>query len=91
MKIPTKDEYFKKMRSDPDFLSLLKRASTQERKQILSTIEYFAESMYDMMIEAMASTVSNPGISNEIDEALKNGVNIVKESDGSPITPKQKS
>ena len=88
MKIPTQEEYFKKLRSDPLYISLLKKASPEERKKIINTVEYVAGSMLEALSVGMGAMNSDPEMAQEIVEALKTGDGIIKESDGSPIVSK---
>lgn len=85
MKIPTKDEYFKKLRSNSQYLENLKQAPAEERKQIINTIEYIMGSIFDSMSHAFSNMNSNPDIQKEIVEALKTGNGIIKENDGEPF------
>lgn len=86
MKIPTREQYFKKLRSDPLYVALLKKAPAEERKQIINTIEHIAGSLLDAMTMGFSAVKENPQIVDELAEALKTGGGIIKESDGSPIT-----
>lgn len=85
MRIPTQEEYFKKLRSDPTYISLLKKASLDERKKIINTVEYIAGSMLSALTAGFSSVGSDPESAKELIEAMKTGEGIIKESDGSPI------
>jgi len=94
MKIPTQEEYFKKLRSNPMYVSLLKSASPEERKKIINTVEYVAGSLLEALSVGVSTMNSDPEMAKEIVEALKTGDGIIKESDGAPIiskpTPEEK-
>jgi len=90
-KIPTKEEYFKTLRSHKVYSAILKKAPDDAaRRQIISTVEYIASSLFDGVLPVMATATSNPESAEKISEALKTGDNIIKESDGAPIAPKSK-
>ena len=91
MKIPTQEEYFKKLRSNPIYVSLLKKASPEERKKIINTVEYVAGSMLEALSIGVSAMNSDPETAKEIVEALKTGDGIIKESDGAPIVSKSTS
>jgi hypothetical protein len=88
MKIPTQEEYFKKLRSNPMYVSLLKSASPEERKKIINTVEYVAGSLLEALSVGVSTMNSDPEMAKEIVEALKTGDGIIKESDGAPIVSK---
>jgi len=44
-KIPTKEEYLKELRSNQDYLEILKAAPKEDRKQIINTVEHVATKM----------------------------------------------
>jgi hypothetical protein len=90
MKIPTKEEYFKKLRSDKDYQSLLKAAPSDERQRIINTVETVMSSMFEAFSLMASNAKGDPNIAKEVTEALKTGVGIIKESDGSPIAPEKK-
>jgi len=90
MRIPTKEEYFKKLRSDKDYQSLLKAAPPDERRKIIGTVETLMNSMLDAFTFMASTAQENPDVAKEIAEVLKGGGNIIKESDGAPLTPKEK-
>lgn len=88
MKIPSKEECFRKLKSDPAFLSLLKKAPLEERKQIINTIDHVAGSLFDALMFVRSQANTNSEASQEILEALKTGDGIIKESDGAPMAKK---
>jgi hypothetical protein len=88
MKIPTQEEYFKKLRSNSMYVSLLKSASPEERKKIINTVEYVAGSLLEALSVGVSTMNSDPEMAKEIVEALKTGDGIIKESDGAPIVSK---
>ena len=90
-KIPTKEEYFKALRNHKAYAAILKKApDAATRKQIISTVEHIAGSLFDGVIPVMMTASANPEGAEKISEALKTGDNIIKESDGAPIAPKSK-
>lgn len=88
MKIPTREEYFKKLRSDPLYLALLKKAPAEERKQIINTVEYVAGTMLEALTLGVGAMKEDPQTAQDLIEALKTGSGIIKESDGTPIAKK---
>lgn len=91
MKTITKQEYFKKLRSNQEYQSILKKIpDAEERKRAINTVEYIVGNFIDAMLFARSSAAENPESAEKIMEALKTGDNIIKESDGSPIDPKAK-
>jgi hypothetical protein len=87
MKIDSKNEYFKKLRSKPEYLAALKKVSSaEERKQIIATVEYIAGNLFEALAFAAGTMREDPQIAQQISEALKTGDGIIKESDGMPIT-----
>ncbi len=90
MKIPTKEEYFKHLRSDKEYQAVLKAAPPEERKRIIGTVETVMTSMIEAFTMMAAQAKEDPAAAKEVAEALKDGVGIIKESDGSPIRPKEK-
>ncbi|NBO99486.1 MAG: hypothetical protein EBU90_05065 [Proteobacteria bacterium] len=90
MKTPTKQEYFKILRSNPEYLSLLKKIpEAHERKKTINIVEYVAGNIYDALIMMNASSKQNPEILDKISEALKTGDGIIKENDGNPVVQNQ--
>jgi len=86
MKIPTKEEYFRTLRSDPRYSSALKQVSTDtDRKKIIGIIEHVAGTLFEALVPALGAANSDPEAAQKISEALKTGVGIIKESDGAPI------
>jgi hypothetical protein len=86
MKIDSKNEYFKKLRSKPEYLAALKQVpSAEERRQIIATIEHIAGNLFEALSSVAASMREDPQIAQQISEALKTGDGIIKESDGMPI------
>jgi len=91
MKIPTKQEYFKKLRSNQEYQALLKKIpNVEERKRAINTIEYIMENFINAFSMVASEAAKNPESAEKIMEALKTGDNIIKENDGSPIDPKAK-
>lgn len=90
MHIPTKEEYFKKLRSDKDYQAVLKAAPPEERRRIIGTVETFMNSMLEAFTMMASTAQQDPAAAKEFTEALKDGINIIKESDGSPIPPQEK-
>jgi len=86
-KIPTKEETLKKIKSDPSFMSVLKKASIEERKQILATIDHVAGSFFDAMMFVAANKEAAER-SEDLQAAMKTGDGIIKENDGSPLNSK---
>ncbi len=86
-KIPTKEEALKKIKSDPSFMLVLKKAPAEERKQILATIDHVAGALIDSILFVAANQKGN-GSSEDLEQAMKNGDGIIKENDGSPINQK---
>lgn len=85
-KIPTKKEYLNKLRNHPDYVTLIKKVqSNEERKQIVSRVEFFANTMFDAVFSVVGHAQQNPEANQKIMEALKTGDNIIKESSGEPI------
>jgi hypothetical protein len=85
-KIPTKEEYFKKLRSNEGYIAVLKKAPDEEtRKRIISTVEHVAGSLFDGILPVLGSLKSDPEAASKISEALKTGIGIIKENDGAPI------
>ena len=90
-KIPTKEEYLKALRNHQVYSTIIKKAPDDAtRRQIISTVEYVANAMFDGIIPVLSTAASNPEAASQISEALKTGDNIIKESDGAPIAPKSK-
>ena len=90
MKTPTKQEYFKILRSNPEYLSLLKKIpEANDRKKAINIVEYVAGNIYDALIMMNASSKQNPEILDKISEALKTGDGIIKENDGSSVVQNQ--
>lgn len=90
MHIPTKEEYFKKLRSNKDYQAVLKAAPPEERRRIIGTVETFMNSMLEAFTMMASNAQQDPAAAKEFTEALKGGINIIKESDGSPIPPQEK-
>jgi len=91
MKIPTKQEYFKMIRSNPEYLSLLKKIpEADERRKAIHTVEYIAGSIFDALLMISADASKNPEVSEKISAAMKTGDGIIKENDGSPIVQDKK-
>ncbi len=90
MKLPTKQEYFKRLRNDKDYQAVLKAAPPEERQRIIGTVETFMNSMLEAFTMMAAQAKEDPEAAKEIAEALKAGVGIIKESDGSPLRSKEK-
>lgn len=90
-KIPTKEEYLKTLRNHKIYSTIIKKAPDDAtRRQIISTVEYVANAMFDGIIPVLSTASSNPEAASQISEALKTGDNIIKESDGAPIAPQPK-
>lgn len=87
-KIPTKEEYLKSLRSNADYLAVLKAASAEERKQIIDTVEYVTTVMLESLTMISAKTQQDPKLAQQIIEAMKTGEGIIKENDGSPVVSK---
>lgn len=85
MKIPTQKEYFNKLRSNPLYVALLKKAPPEERKQIINTVEYFTGNLLEALTLSMSAMKEDPKTAQDLIEALKAGNNIIKENDGAPI------
>jgi hypothetical protein len=86
MKIPTREEYFKKLRSNSDYLAALKQAPTDaDRKKIIGVVEHIVGTMFDALLPTLSVIKSDPDAAQKITEALKTGDGIIKESDGAPI------
>lgn len=90
MKLPTKDEYFKKLRSDKEYQAILKMAPAEERKKIAGTVEMVVSSMFDAFSTVAARMKQDDNFAKEVESALKDGTSIIKESDGSPLASKEK-
>jgi hypothetical protein len=91
MKIPTKQEYFKQLRSNKEYLSILKGIpDAAERKKAINTVEYIIGSLFEAFTMSKISSKENPEAEEKISQALKTGDGIIKESDGAPIEPKEK-
>lgn len=91
MKIPTKQEYFKQLRSNKEYLSLLKKFPDDvERRQAINVVEHVAGNLFEALLMSAAAIKQNPEAAEKISQALKTGEGIIKESDGSPIEPKEK-
>jgi len=91
MKTPKKQDYFKQLRSNKEYLSLLKKIpDAAERKQAINTVEHIVSSLFDALMMANVEAKKNPEAEEKISQALKTGDGIIKESDGSPIEPKEK-
>jgi len=91
MKIPTKQEYFKKLRSNQEYQSLLKKIpDIEERKRAIYTIEYIMENFINAFSVIGSTAAQSPEAAEKIMEALKTGDGIIKESDGEPIMTKEK-
>lgn len=85
-KIPTKNDYLNQLRNDPSYKALIKRVeSKDERRQIISRVEYFATTLFDSIMPGLAQLKQDPATTAKISEALKTGDNIIKESSGGPI------
>jgi len=69
---------------------VLKAAPPEERKRIIGTVETVMTSMIEAFTMMAAQAKEDPAAAKEVAEALKDGVGIIKESDGSPIRPKEK-
>lgn len=89
MKIPTKEEYFKNLRSDPLYRSILKNIPNEERKRAIETIEHIAGSILEGLTLAAGAMKQDPNIEQELIEAMKTGDGIIKESDGSSVVQKK--
>ena len=89
-KIPTKEEYLKELRSNQDYLEILKATPKEDRKQIINTVEHVATKMLEALTFMSSQMKQDPKIAQEIVEALKTGDGIIKESDGAPIESKEK-
>ena len=87
-KIPTKEEYLKSLRSNQDYLEILKASPKEDRKQIINTVEHVATKLLEALTFMSAQVKQDPKIAQEIVEALKTGDGIIKESDGAPIVSK---
>ena len=87
-KIPTKEEYLKSLRSNADYLAVLKAASAEERKQIIDTVEHVTTVMLESLTMISAQTQQDPKLAQQIIEAMKTGEGIIKENDGSPVVSK---
>jgi len=83
----TKEEILKKLKSEPEFMRVLKKAPGEERKQILATIEYIAGSFFDAMMFVAANKEAAER-SEDLQAAMKTGDGIIKENDGSPLNSK---
>lgn len=80
------EEYLKILRSDPTHTSLLKQVPAPDRKKVINTVEHITQSLFESLALVMGEMNSNPDVLQEIEEALKDGNGIIKESDGSPIS-----
>jgi len=89
MKIPTKQEYLKKLRLNRDYLAILKKTPEDQRKKIIGIVESIIEPLYDGIVLGINTANKNPEIAQQLSESLENDNNIIKESDGQPIKSKQ--
>lgn len=88
--IKTKDDFFKTLRSNEAYTSILKALETKEERQnLINTVEYVTGNLFDALSFVTAQMNSNPEAEKQILDALKTGEGIIKESDGSVITPPQ--
>lgn len=88
--IKTKDDFFKMLRSNEAYTSILKALKTKEERQnLINTVEYVTGNLFDSLSFVTAQMNSNPEAEKQILDALKTGEGIIKESDGSVITPPQ--
>ena len=87
-KIPTKEEYLKSLRSNADYLAVLKAVPAEERKQIIDTVEHVTTVMLEALTMVSVHSQQDPKLAQQIIEAMKTGEGIIKENDGSPVVSK---
>jgi len=90
MKTQNLEDYLKNLRSDPTHAALIKKVPQEERKKVINLVEYITSTLFESMTLAMSAAASDPEISQQLTEALKDGNGIIKESDGSPIVSTEK-
>ena len=82
----TKEDFFKHLSQDPAFSRLMSSLPDDDtRKRVAGDVRGFVGPLFDAIFPAWAAVSSDPTASAKISEALKTGVDIIRESDGSPI------
>ena len=83
----TKDSLIKRLRSDPMYKKALGMAKDDaERKRIIAITEGMITNIVEAIIPIAGIVKQDPNIANELKQALKSGMSVIKERDGSSIT-----
>jgi hypothetical protein len=84
----SKEELIKRLRRDPMYREALKMAPTDaERRRIIATCEGFISNFVDSLVPGIGKINASPNLTAQLQEALKHGAHVIKESDGKPIVP----
>lgn len=88
----TKKDLINRLRNDPMYRDALKMAPTDEdRRRIIATTEGFLASFVDGLTPIASELQRNPSLASELQEAMKKGTRVIKESDGMPIEEPKKT
>lgn len=82
----SKDDLIKKLRANPMYREALRMArNDDERRRIIATTEGFLSSFVDSFSPIVNRAGNDPAFASQLQEAMKSGAKVVRESDGSTI------
>lgn len=82
----SKEDLIKKLRANPLYRDALKMARNDaERRRIIAVTEGFLTEFVTNINPVFGHAQTNPKFATKLQEALKSGAQVVKESDGTPI------
>lgn len=81
-----KEELIKRLRADPTYRQALKMARNDaERRRIIATAEGFLSTFVDSLTPVAGRIAQDPVFASQLQQALKHGSQVIRESDGRPI------
>lgn len=87
----TKKALIKRLQNDPMYREALKMATTDiERRRIIATAEGFLSEFMDNLTPIVGKLQQDPSLGAKLQEVMKSGTQVIKESDGRHIDEPEK-
>ncbi len=75
-----------RLRTDPMYKEALRMApNDMERRRIIATAESFISNFVDSLVPGIGQISASRNLQEQLQQALKHGAHVVKESDGKPV------
>lgn len=82
----SKEDLIKKLRADPMYREALRMARNDaERRRIIATAEGFLATFVESLSPVINRAQNDPKFATQLQEAIKSGAPVVRESDGTRI------